>query len=411
MANGIRTGQMSHSVPSAVAPGQEKVAKRGLVMVCDVDLALPDATRTHTVEVARGFASLGLDVDLVARGPDPHIAGVLYAAAAGAETQRLRRLLTINSETIRLLWARRGSAERFYVRDKWTCFPAVVFARGAGYRVVTQVDAIPYGRGADEGSLLAAYLKLIVAVAMGRLSHGMLAVTPQIKRLLVEVARVPAERISVIPNGVDLEVFTPLSRAEAITRSGLDPGRRYVAFCGGFYHWADFDTMLAAFAAVVASQPDARLLLVGDGPERELIERRALELGVRDRVIITGLVHDRGRVRDYLASATVTLVCHRVDKVMRTSASPVKLMEYLAAGRAVIAVGFPGGTEMIEQPGAGVVVEGGPAELAQAILDLLEPERADRMGAAGRRFAERSLSWTSVVQRTLPLFGLPGPSP
>jgi glycosyltransferase involved in cell wall biosynthesis len=377
----------------------------GLVMLCDVDIGFPDATRTHTVEVAKGFARAGFAVDLVARGPDPGADGVHYCRADGAELQRLRRLATLNLHTVKLLWARRRTARRFYVRDNWSCFPALLVAKALGYRVVVQVDGIPYGPGFESDLPAAAnHIKRGVAIATGRISNGMLAVTPQIKRILVDVAKVPSDRIAVIPNGVDLQVFAPQSREAAIARTGLDPACRYVAFCGGFHLWTDFETMLASFAQVAASRPDARLLLVGDGPARELIEDQVRRLQLADRVVMTGLVHDRERVRDYLSAATLTLLIYRSDKLGRTSASPIKLTEYLAAARAVVAVDIPGVREILEDHGAGIVVRGDVDEIARAIADLLDPQRADELGAAGRRYAEERLSWQSVVHRTLPLF-------
>ncbi|HYB27422.1 MAG TPA: glycosyltransferase family 4 protein [Solirubrobacteraceae bacterium] len=387
--------------------GIARRAPEGLVMLCDVDLGLPDATCTHTLEVARGFARLGLDVDLIARGPDPRLAGIRYAAAGGAEGQRLTRLVTINGQAIRLLRRRRAGARRFYVRDKWTCFPAVLAARLLGYHVVLQVDGIPYGRGAAEGSPPARLVKLVVAIAMGRLAHGMLAVTQQIRGLLIELARVPPERISVIPNGVDLEFFTPLDRSEAIRRAGLDPGCRYIVFCGGLYPWTDFGAVVDAFAVVAGQRGDARLLLVGDGPERDRIAAQARALGVDDRVVLTGMVRERERVRDYLGAATVTLLAYRVEEVSRANVSPIKLMEYLASGRAVAGLEIPGLREIVEGSQAGVIVAGGASALADAILCLLDPAVADRCGAAGRRYAEEHLSWSVVAQRTLLLFRLP----
>jgi glycosyltransferase involved in cell wall biosynthesis len=165
--------------------------------------------------------------------------------------------------------------------------------------------------------------------------------------------------------------------------------------------------MVEAFASVVSEQPVTRLLLVGDGSEREVIERRARELGVADRVILTGMVRDRERVRDYLGAATVALLAYRIDQVGRASVSPIKLMEYLAAGRAVVGLELPGLRELVEGNGAGVVVPGTADALAGAILPLLDPAVADRYGASGRRYAEAHLSWDSVVQRTLVLFRLP----
>lgn len=407
MAKRFRPSHMTGAGASATAARLQKSARRGLVMVCDVDLGLGDATRIHTIEVARAFAREGLDVDLVARGPDPALCGVRYAAAGGGETQRLTRLTTINLRAIGRLWRRRNVANRFYIRENWSCLPAMLVARALGYHVVMQVDAVRYGPDSEEGRGLAGRVKLLAAIGMGRLCHGVLAVTPEIERLLIRVARVPAERISVIPNGVDLEFFTPLERDAAIERVGLDQEFRYIVFCGGLYPWTDFPTMVDAFAAVVSEEPRARLLLVGDGPEREVIERRARDLGVADRVILTGMVRDRERVRDYLGAATVALLAYRIDQVSRASVSPIKLMEYLAAGRAVVGLELAGLRALIEGNGAGLVVPGSAEALAGAILPLLDPAVADGYGSAGRRYAEAHLSWASVVQRTLVLFRLP----
>ena len=98
----------------------------GLVMVCDVDLAVPDATRVHTVEVARNFAAEGLAVDLVARGPDPHLEGVRYLQGQGADSQRATRVATLNAGVLRLLWSRRGLARRLYVRYRWSLMPVLI---------------------------------------------------------------------------------------------------------------------------------------------------------------------------------------------------------------------------------------------------------------------------------------------
>jgi glycosyltransferase involved in cell wall biosynthesis len=370
-------------------------------MLCDVDFSFPDATRTHTVEVARGFALAGYDVDLVARGPDQQVDGVRYSPARGDDEQRLARLVTLNLRTIGLLWRRRRSARCFYLREKWVCAPATIVARVLGYSIVMQVDSIGFGPGQTVGF---GWIKRLITALMGRLSHGVLAVTPELKQLLIGSMWVPADRVAVIANGVDVDFFAPMSRADAIAKLGLDPRCSYVIFCGGFHEWSDFDTLLEAFALVVAARPQARLLMVGDGPERELVRRRTRELELEDVVVMTGFVHDRTTVRDYLAAATVAVLPYRAELVKRTSASPVKLNEYLASGRAVVAVDITGVRNLVEDSGAGLVVAGTAHEFSTAILRLLDPAEADRYGAAGRRLAESRLSWRSVIERTLQLF-------
>jgi glycosyltransferase involved in cell wall biosynthesis len=379
----------------------------GLVMICDVDLEVPDATRTHTVEVARCFAAEGLHVDLVTRGYDPHLPGVTHHRAYGSESGRARRVLDLSLRSLAVLCRRRRTAERCYVRHKWSNVPIMLAARLLGYRLVTQVDEIAYGRGHELPIHPAVdYVKRFATIVMACLSNGIVAVTPEIKELLVHEFRAKAERIAALPNGVDIDAFRPIPRTEAIARVGLDPACGYVVFCGHFQPWVDFDTILSAFALVASDRADARLVLVGDGLERERVERDVRALTLDDRVLITGFVSDRAKVMDYLCVATVTLAAHRREHVGHFGVSPTKLAEYLAVGRAVVAVDVPGLREALEQSGAGVVVQADPQAMADAIGALLnDPKRADELGASGRRLAEERYSWRSIVQRTLPLFG------
>jgi glycosyltransferase involved in cell wall biosynthesis len=376
-------------------------------MVCDVDLGQPDATRTHTIEVAREFAREGLAVDLLTRGPDPRIDGVRFTRARGDEHDRIRRIPSMNAQMARLLWRRRRGARRLYVRHNWTLLLGMLLGRALGYRLVTQVDDIPYGRGYElEISPLADYVKRFAAAVMGRLAHGVVAVTPEIKGLLVEQFGVRAERVEVLPNGVDVDFFHRLPREDALDRLGLDRDRRHIVFCGQFAAWVDFDTILDGFAIARAKCADARLILVGDGPERDWIARRAAELGLGDAVILTGFVADRLRVRDYMAAAVVAVSANRPDHRARIGVSPVKLAEYLACGRAVVATDLPGLRDVLTATRAGIVVPVDPGAMGAAMVELLDVERADGFGANGRRIAEERFSWRLIVRRTLPLFGL-----
>jgi len=386
---------------------RSKPAGAGLVMICDVDLREADATRVHRLVVAGGFAAEGLDVDLLCRGPDPEIPGIRYARAVGTDHQRIRRLASLNAQTVRLLWQRRTSARRLYVRHNWTILVALVLGRALGYRIVTQVDDVPYGRGYEvDISPAADYVKRGAALIMGQLAHGIVAVTPQIKRLLVELFKVPPERVAVLPNGVDVEFFHPLPRSEALARLGLDPGLRYIVFVGNFASWVDFDTILDSFALVGVTRPDARLILVGDGSERARVGRRIRGLGIEDRVTITGVVREREKVRDYVAAATVALAAHRREHCARIGVSPVKVAEYMAAGRGVVAIDVPGLPETLVQAGAGRVVSPDPAAMSAAIAERLEDDRADQLGVRARRLAEERFAWRMIVRRTLPLFGI-----
>jgi glycosyltransferase involved in cell wall biosynthesis len=235
---------------------------------------------------------------------------------------------------------------------------------------------------------------------MVRAAAAVVAVTDNLKVLLVRDYAARPEQVVVLPNGVDVELFRPLDRAAALRETALDPGARYAVFTGLFAEWVDFDTLLRAFARVAATRPEARLLLVGDGAERPRVESLVDELGLRSQIVLTGFVPERERLATLLGAATVCLVAHRPEHCARIGVSPVKLAEYLAAGRAVVAAEMPGVKEVVA--GAGIVF---PAEdvdaAAEAVSSLLgDQERADELGSAGRRLAEERYSWQSIAERT-----------
>ncbi|MGZ4317716.1 MAG: glycosyltransferase [Gaiellaceae bacterium] len=378
-----------------------------LVMIADVDVGRPDATRTHTLELARGLAREGFEIELVARGPDPEIAGVRFHSAGPPRPSRLRRLVAINWSAVRVLWTRRRRAHTCYVRHYWGQIPSVLAARALHYRVVTQVDDMPYGPGYEgrrpgPRAWLADRIRRRTAASMVRAAAAIVAVTDNLKALLVRDYAARPDQVVVLPNGVDVELFRPLDRAAALRASALDPGARYAIFTGLFAEWVDFDTLLGAFARVAAERPEARLLLVGDGAERPRVESLVDKLGIREQVVLIGFVREPERVATLLGAATVCLVANRPEHRARIGVSPVKLAEYLAAGRAVVADAMPGVEDVVGGGGAGIVF---PVEdvdaAAEALGSLLDDQqRADELGRAGRRLAEERYSWQSIAEQT-----------
>ena len=237
---------------------------------------------------------------------------------------------------------------------------------------------------------------------MVRAAAAIVAVTDNLKALLVRDYAARPDQVVVLANGVDIELFRPLDRAAALRAAKLDPAARYAVFTGLFAEWVDFDTLLRAFARVAAQRPEARLLLVGDGAERPRVESLVDELGLHEQVVLTGFVTEPERVATLLGAATVCLVAHRPEHVARIGVSPVKLAEYLAAGRAVVAAAMPGVEDVVRGEGVGLVFPAGDVDAAaEALASLLDgQERADELGRAGRRLAEERYSWQSVAERT-----------
>jgi glycosyltransferase involved in cell wall biosynthesis len=374
-----------------------------VVMVSDVSLTRIDAPTTHTIEVARALAAAGLEVDLVARGNDPGLRGVRFHGGGPLRANDPRRVVAVNARAIRVLWRRRRAARALYVREDWATLPAMLTARALGYRVVSEVNDMQYGPGyayrqPGVRGWLADRVKSAAAGVIWAVSSTIVPVTVALETLIVQNWNVPTDKVRVLPNGVNAAEIRPLDRGESIARAGLDRERRYVVFTGGLVARTAWDTFVAAFDLVARERPWATLLIVGDGPEAPALDALIADRGLEKRALRTGFVDDRKQLNDLLGAATVCLVAHRPRYMARVGASSIKLTEYLAAGRAVVATAIPGLREMIEESGAGIVVppEDAPA-MARAIGELLDdPARADELGAAGRRAVEERWSWEVI---------------
>jgi phosphatidyl-myo-inositol dimannoside synthase len=199
------------------------------------------------------------------------------------------------------------------------------------------------------------------------------------------------DRVHVVPNGVDTELFSPAPQAEARAELGLPSGP--LAVCvGRLNREKGFGHAMATLRTV----PELRLVIVGDGEERGALEREAGEQQVAERVVFAG-AQPHERIARYLAAADLFLF-----PTERDEAAPLVLPQALAAGAAVIASACGGVTEVVGADEAGILVPpGDAAALAAAVRGLLEsPEERRRLQATARRRAVERYSLDSMVAAT-----------
>lgn len=203
-------------------------------------------------------------------------------------------------------------------------------------------------------------------------------------------------RIREVPLWVEAERFTP------------DPSKRDVKtaiFVGGLdsaHYFKGVDILLEAFSKTLASVPDARLVIVGDGDLRGTYERRAKELGLAGNVRFAGKAPD-AELRDlYIRS-----LFHVLPSVDRSEAFGLVTLEAAASGIPSVVSDLPGVRAVVEQGKTGLIVPPGDASaLSEAMTGLfLDPDRAAGMGAAARervlaRYARRQVE-TLLVEAVL----------
>lgn len=217
--------------------------------------------------------------------------------------------------------------------------------------------------------------------------------------------KIPASRITVVPNAVDVETFTTMADAprELSTRLGLD-GFRVLGFIGSFYAYEGVALLLEALPAILRRWPKTKLLLVGGGFQDQHLRRRVREQRLEDAVIFTGRVPHRD-VPSYYDLVEV-LVYPRLSMRLTDLVTPLKPLEAMAYRRLVVASDVGGHAELIRDGHTGLLFRAGDADaLAARVIDALElGERGQAIRAAARRFVETERTWTGAVRQYAPVY-------
>ena len=211
---------------------------------------------------------------------------------------------------------------------------------------------------------------------------------------------IPASKITVIPNAVDISHFHIGGVRDAALAAQLGiVGKQVLGFIGSFYAYEGLDILLRALPSMLTCNPDIRIVLVGGGPQEENLKSLAKELALTDYVIFTGRVaHDA--VQGYYDLMDV-MVYPRLKMRLTDLVTPLKPLEAMAQGRLVLASDVGGHRELIEDGKTGMLFKAGDPEAlaARALALLAAPEQWPALKDAGRAFVERDRNWGASVAR------------
>lgn len=217
---------------------------------------------------------------------------------------------------------------------------------------------------------------------------------------IVGTRGIPASKVTVIPNAVDIGDFSVDGARDEVLASSLGlQGKSVLGFIGSFYAYEGLDVLLQALPAMLETNPAIRVLLVGGGPQDAALKAQAAQLGVADKVIFTGRVPHHDVQRYY--NLVDVLVYPRLKMRLTDLVTPLKPLEAMAQGRLLVASDVGGHKELIEDGKTGVLFQAGnPRALAAKTLALLgEPHRWPALHAAGRAFVEGERNWAASVAR------------
>jgi glycosyltransferase involved in cell wall biosynthesis len=244
--------------------------------------------------------------------------------------------------------------------------------------VIGEETGQPYGRS-WKGHLL--YRALI-----GLTDHAV-AVAPEVRAYFTDRLGLAPRRVSLIVNGVaPPRAVAPAETAALRARLGIGDGEIVIGTVGRLFDWQKRHTdLFAAFRSLCDQRGDLRLLLVGEGPDREMLERRAAELRIADRVIFAGY---QGDARPFYTAMDIFALSSAHEGLA------LVLLEAMFAGLPVVATRVSGASLAVADGETGFLVEvGAPPRLADRLLALIEDaDLRRRLGAAGHARAEEKFS-------------------
>jgi glycosyltransferase involved in cell wall biosynthesis len=364
----------------------------------------PKGASTHVAYFVRGLVDGGHDVTLVTpRAPglddaQPFEGARLLRVGTPGRGNFLRRALEFGEE-VAALARREGPFEVAHFRSVWSGLPLLA-QRPTGQRLVFEANSLasvelPFHYPALAGTPTLRKIRRLELQVL-RASDAVVCVSKVSRSFL---AGLGASRLTVIPNGVDTAAFAVRPLPGAAVPTAL--------YVGTLADWQGLSTLIEALPRVLARRP-LRLHIVGRGRSRQRkdVAKRVRKLGLEASVLVEpGVPH--AEVPALIASAHIGLApLDYNERNVVQGCCPLKVLEYMAVGRPVVASNLPVVRELVrDEREALLVPPGAPDAVAAALLRLLEePKLARRLGEGGARRVRERFTWKRAQGRLRELY-------
>ncbi|MCE0556610.1 MULTISPECIES: TIGR04063 family PEP-CTERM/XrtA system glycosyltransferase [unclassified Motilimonas] len=274
-------------------------------------------------------------------------------------------------------------------------------ARTSGLPLVYEVRAFWEDAAVDHGTAVENGLryKLTKALETFVLKHAH-AVTTICQGLKsdMESRGIAADKITLIPNAVDIDKFTPLTKRDQALEQQLNLGdKKVLGFLGSFYAYEGLNLLVEALSHTALQEQNVCLLLVGGGPQESALKQQVAKLGLEDKVIFVGRVnHDQ--VSRYYSLVDV-LVYPRIGMRLTETVTPLKPLEAMAQSKLVVASDVGGHHELIRDGETGYLFkQGSVPDLAETLARVLNsPETWPHIWQQGLHFVQHERNWAASV--------------
>ncbi len=341
--------------------------------------------RGHSVEMWCTGELAGLPMDVAVHR--------LPVVRRGNVPTEIAELLSSIAQTVSLR-RRVGAPAVVYQRYSLNNLTGLLVARRSGAPLVLEANGSEASWRRQWSELRYPRLAYVTERLLLAAADRVTAVSDNAARDLVDTGA-DRRRLRVVPNGVDVARFTEVAPQPL----PLEPGF-VVCFVGLFYPWHGTRHLAEAFVRLATRCPDARLLLVGDGEEAPHVRAVLRDGGVLGATHMPGIV-ERDQIPGYLAAADVLVSPHAAAKDF--IGSPIKLFEYMAAARAIVASRVAQLAQVLrDEETALLVAPGDSAALTDALVRLhSDPGLRNRLASAAREEALRRYTWDARLRSAL----------
>lgn len=260
---------------------------------------------------------------------------------------------------------------------------------------------VDFEEGRDGSSLRTRIVDRIERLTMSK-ADRIIVVTSKLKKVLHHDYAIPEDKIIVIENGANVDLFKPMDAIRAKAELNLSQSDHYICLVStNLLSYQGTGRIIEAAPLLLKIFPKARFLIVGGSSDSE--RRRFIDIvgkaGLGNKFILAGLVAYK-QVPLYINASDVCIVFPE-GFLRRSGIAPLKLCEYMACEKPVVA-SRTDGLEFLEETNAGLLVNSeNSQEIADAIAKLLESkELRTAMGKNGRRYVVENRSWQIVAERT-----------
>jgi len=225
-----------------------------------------------------------------------------------------------------------------------------------------------------------------------RQADKVLAINEKLKDYVKGLGASP-ERTQILRAGIDIERFDPVTKADTIRQHyGLTRKDIVLFFMGWLYQFSGLKEVASQIARI--DNPNLKLLIVGEGDAYEALQQIREKHNLKDRIILTGK-RPYQEIPEFIAASDVCLLPAYPDEKIMQDIVPIKMYEYMAMKKPVIATRLPGVTKEFGEDN-GVIYVDKPEDAVAKAMELIQSARIEELGQKARGFVEK-YSWQSIT--------------